>query len=387
VGQVKNKNQAPTPPYTMITSPAALESLVAKIKNSMMLAIDLEADSMFHYQEKVCLIQIAVEHLTAVIDPLAVKDLSILKPLFHDDKICKVLHGADYDVRSLYRDFGITINNLFDTQLACMYLGYKETGLESIVAQHFNVELNKTFQKKDWSQRPLPEEMVAYGACDVVFLIPLAKILIKQLELNKRLTWVQEQCVLLSQVRPNENNHAPMFLKVKGAGRLSPRQLAVLESLLETRHRIAAQKDRPLFKIIGNSTLLKLATQIPATMDELKDSRILSDKQLAMYGKLILTAILDAKSIPDGKLPSYPRRKSPRLSPRVPQRVKTVRLWRDKLAARMGLDPALLLNRTLIKEIAVHHPTSIQSLAATPGMHQWQVDAFGSKIVELMKSS
>ena len=75
--------------------------------------------------------------------------------------IQKVFHGADYDVRSLYRDFKININNLFDTELACRFLGFKASGLDAVLTKRYNVHLNKKYQRKDWSKRPLPEEMVA----------------------------------------------------------------------------------------------------------------------------------------------------------------------------------------------------------------------------------
>lgn len=384
MGQEKKMNAAQAPPCEMITTPQALSDLVARIRGCEMVAIDLEADSMFHFQEKVCLIQMAAGGYTAVIDPLTVEDLSSLKPLCQDPAVCKVLHGADYDVRSLYRDFGITINNLFDTQLASMYLGYKETGLESVVSHRFGVDLDKKYQKKDWSRRPLPDEMIAYAACDVVFLVPLAKMIMKELQTKKRLAWVLEECDLLSRVRPINNNGAPMFLKVKGAGRLTPRQLATLESLLQVRKNIAIQKDRPLFKIISNVTLLKLATHAPMTMATLKKSELLSDKQISMYGKSILKAIQEAGVIPQENLPAYPRRKSPRMSPRVPGRVKAIREWRDRMAERMKMDPALLLNRALIRDIAVQKPTSVETLADVPGIHHWQVEAFGAKITEII---
>jgi len=319
-----------------------------------------------------------------VIDPLAVTDLSVLAPMFADEGICKVFHGADYDVRSLYRDFGIVINNLFDTQLACMYLGYAETGLEAVVAQRFGAELNKKFQKKDWSQRPLPDEMVTYAASDVLYLIPLAEALRGELENQGRLPWVLEGCCHLSQVRPQENQH-PLFLRFRGAGRLTPRQLAVLEALLHVRDTIARQKDRPLFKIISNAALLKIATSQPATVKQLKSSSALSGKQLDMYASAIIKAVNEAMDIPDDQLPRYPRKRAPRLSPRIPRRVSALRTWRDKVAEELSLDPALLFNKSLIREIAIHKPDSIQTLQAVENMHQWQTDAFGEQILSVLK--
>jgi ribonuclease D len=384
VGQEKNGAAPAAPQYHIINTNEALNDFIRAANSARMVAVDLEADSMFHYREKVCLIQMAANGHNVVIDPLEVSDLSPLRPLFADETVRKVFHGADYDVRSLYRDFDITINNLFDTQLASMYMGYKETGLESVVSHRYGVELNKKFQKKDWSQRPLPDEMIAYAASDVVFLIPLAKALTEELQAKGRLAWVEEECRLLSRVRPPQNNDAPLFLKVKGAGHLTPRQLAVLEALLQVRNLAARHKDRPLFKIISNAALIKLAVTAPTSLKALQQANMLSDRQVDMYGHDIVAAVTGAKQIAREELPIYPRQRSPRLSPRVPGRVKALRIWRDKVAEKLELDPALLFNKALIRDIAIQKPRTEAELAAVQGIHQWQVRSYGNQILNII---
>ena len=382
MGQEKNQKRASHVEYQLIENAGDLTAFIHKALEARMIAVDIEGDSMFHFQEKVCLIQMAANGHTAVIDTLAVSDLSGLKPLFASPSICKVIHGADYDVRSLYRDYGIEIQNLFDTQLASMYIGWQETSLEAVVARCFDVELDKRCQKKDWSRRPLPGDMAAYAASDVVHLIPLAKALTKELDKCGRLDWVREECRLLSQVRPTENNDAPLFMKFKGAGRLQPRQLAALETLLQLRQAIARQKDRPLFKIIGNATLKKIAVALPTSIKQLKESRELSDKQFDMYGNAVMEALRNVHRIPEDQLPHYPRQRSPRLSSRVPPRVKRLRTWRDQKAADLGLNPALVLNRALIKAVAVENPKNKVELKKIEGLHQWQSKVFGDEILK-----
>jgi len=373
------------PDYRLVNTVEGLEGFVRQAGAAGMVAVDLEADSMFHYREKVCLVQMAANGHTVVIDPLKVPDLSPLKPIFEDQRILKVFHGADYDIRSLYRDFGININNLFDTQLASMYLGHPATSLESVVANRFGVELNKKYQKKDWSQRPLPEEMVAYAASDVIYLIPLAKALIAELESKGRLSWVVESCLTLSRVRPPETDHVPMFLRFRGAGKLSSRQLAVLEALLHARDALARQKDRPLFKVLGNRVILKMAYAMPASIEALKNSQILTQKQINMYGKILVAAVTKALQLPDAQLPVYPRRKSPRLSSRIPPRVNALRQWRDQLAVDLDLDPALLFNKAMLRELARLKPRHSKEMQQIPNIHHWQIEAFGEQIVALLK--
>src|SRR5512142_1430926 len=117
----------------IIRTPERLVRLVKKFSRDAVLAFDLEADSMHHYREKVCLIQVATSSEAHLIDPLALSDLSPLSSLLANPSICKIFHGADYDVRSLRRDFSLEINNLFDTMIACQFLGEKEVGLAAVL--------------------------------------------------------------------------------------------------------------------------------------------------------------------------------------------------------------------------------------------------------------
>jgi len=95
--------------YKIIDTVAGLEKAVRVLEKGKTIAVDMEADSMYHFKEKVCLIQMATKKSSILIDPLYVKDLSSLKPLFSNPDIKKIFHGADYDVRSLFRDFTIEI--------------------------------------------------------------------------------------------------------------------------------------------------------------------------------------------------------------------------------------------------------------------------------------
>jgi ribonuclease D len=185
----------------MIESREALLRLVEKLAGETVLAWDLEADSLHHYREKVCLIQIATSTEVFLVDPLAVPDISALAALLENPAIRKVFHGADYDIRSLYRDFSLSVHNLFDTMIACQLLGEKEVGLAAVLKKRFGAELDKRYQKADWSRRPLNAGMIAYAAADPSYLVALYRQLEKELAGRGRLSWVEEECLLLSEVR------------------------------------------------------------------------------------------------------------------------------------------------------------------------------------------
>ena len=374
------------PAYHFIRTPAELERFVSRISQEKIIAVDLEADSMFHFQEKVCLLQMAGNGENVVIDPLEVNDLSALAPIFKDKDVCKVFHGSDYDVRSLYRDFSIEINNLFDTQLASMFMGERETSLGAVVCNRFGIQLDKRYQKKDWSQRPLPEGMIEYAASDVYHLIPLARMLMDELEGKGRLDWVKEECDYLSDVRPMENGSDPLFLRFRGAGRLPRRNLAALEGLLQYRRELAAKKDRPLFKVFSNTTLLKIATEMANSPQAMEAARCLSAKQIRIYGKPLSGIVKKANALADKDLPTYPRKRRPSVSPKVPERIKVIKAWRDRLAESMELDPALLFNKALMTAIAVKKPAEIQGLRTVEGIRNWQVKAFGEEVLTVLSA-
>jgi ribonuclease D len=371
--------------YRLISTDSELKSFVGLLEKEETIAVDLEADSMYHYKEKVCLIQIATQEANVIIDPLQIRDLSPLEPFFMRRDIRKIFHGADYDIRSLYRDFSIEINNLFDTQIACRFLGLRETGLEAVLQKHFNIVLDKKYQKKDWSKRPLSEDMMEYAARDAYYLVPLANFLEKELEEKGRLSWVWEECDDLSKVRAAAYDSEPLYLKFKGSGRLSPRNLAVLEMLLQFRKELAEKKDRPLFKIFGNDSLLKIAKAKPRSLAHLERLNAISRKQMGMYGSELVEIVKKALEIPEENLSFYPRKKGPILSPEVPERVKSLKHWRDAKAQKLRMDPALICNKSLISTIAIKNPGTVKELEEILEMKKWQQKAFGKEIIAVLK--
>jgi len=364
-----------------------LADALADLCRHRLIAVDLEADSMFHFKEKICLIQIATETSSYIIDPLSIPDLSTLSEIFSNPDMVKILHGADYDIRSLHRDYGITIANLFDTEMASRFLGNAETGLNTVLQKRFGVFLEKKYQKKDWSQRPLPAAMIEYAAKDTQYLIPLYGAHLKELTDKGRLEWVLEECRDLTLVRSSSANERPLFLKVKGAGRLDPRSLAVLETLLEFRRTLAEAKDRPLFKVMGTAALIKIAIAQPATLEQLIETRVLSEKQINMYGPAMVKRIRDALDLPADALPRYPRFRTRRISNEESARLKRLRQWREQKAKNLEIDSGVLINNAALSAIAEADPKTSENLNALPMLKNWQKKALGPDILSVLAHS
>jgi ribonuclease D len=226
--------------------------------------------------------------------------------------------------------------------------------------------------------------MLDYAARDVVHLIALADILQKELSRKGRLEWVDEECRLLSKVRSDLPENEPLFVRCKGAGRLDPRSLAVLEELLKLRLKAAEKKNRPVFKIMSTRSLLEISKKKPSSAKHLQNLQLLSSKQISMYGEKIIYAVQTGMRIPEKRLPVYPRRRSPVLKPEIPARVRAIKKWRDSVAEELQIDPAMLLNKAMMTAIAVGKSHDLKTLGKVEGIRNWQKKEFGKKIVEIL---
>lgn len=375
----------PTTP--LIDSQQAFECFLNRLKDIELLAIDVEADSLFHFRPKICLMQMATPEDIALIDPLRVPDLSALKAVVEHPNILKIFHGADYDIRSLNRDFGFNVHPIFDTELASRFLGVRHTGLDAVLSSRFGIEVDKRFQKKDWSKRPLSDEMIHYAAQDVRFLIPLYRVLQAELQEKGRIDWVKEECERLSDVRYKAEEESPRFLRVKGAGKLKPRSLSVLEELLKLRDREAQLLDRPPFKVFDNQALLSIATALPQTLEELKSLRALSPKQIARFGEAVVDIVREQFRKSENELPHFPKNGPSINDPNCSVRLALLKKMRALAAEELGMDPGQLCNNALLGRIAAQSSLSLKTLADMEEMKGWQLAVLGRRILDTLSQA
>lgn len=368
----------------LIDSGEALAAFVDSLQRIDVLAVDLEADSLYHYQEKICLLQLATETRIALVDPLGTSEMSLLKPVFEKPDVLKIFHGADYDIRSLFRDFGFCVGPIFDTELASRFLGNRHSGLEAVLKERFGVQVDKRFQKKDWSKRPLSDEMLHYAAQDVQYLIPLHRMLHQELMHCGRLDWVREECERLSRVRYADDADEPHFLRFKGAGKLKPKSLSALEELLIFRDREARKADKPAFKILENRALMAVASSMPATLNALKSLQVLSPRQIDRFGRELVDIVQRQGRKPADQLLCFPHNGSPNRDPKHTERLGMLKQLRSRLAESLAIDPGLLCNNVLLGKIAGSEALSIEGLSMLDGMKKWQIDLLGPRILETL---
>lgn len=368
-------------PIPILTTTAEVAELAEELARQPAIAVDLEADSMHSYREKVCLLQFSTPQQTVLVDPLVGADLAALAPVLADPGIRKIFHAADYDLRCLYRDFGFSVRGLFDTMVACQFLGEEKVGLADVLGKYYGITLDKKYQRADWSLRPLSAEMIRYAAEDTRHLHRLAERLEERLREKNRLSWVAEEFALLEQVRFSETA-GPLFLRAKGAAALGRRQLAVLEALLQWRNGEAQRRDCPPFKVLGNAALIELAKSAPKTLQGLVGSEGISPRVADRYGKQLLQTIEAALSLPERDLPVFPRGERREKDPEAERRFRLLREWRQQQAEILAMDPGIVINNATLEEVARRYPLSPAALAQVPGMKNWQRQAFGADLLQ-----
>lgn len=368
-----------SPEIPIITDPAQLADLAAELERETAIAVDLEADSMHSYKEKVCLLQFSTPARTVLVDPLALPDLDPLKPVLADPGIRKIFHAADYDIRCLHRDFAIEISGLFDTMICCQFLGEKKIGLADILKKYFQVILDKKYQRADWSKRPLEPGMIRYAAEDTRHLHRLAELLEEKIDEKGRAHWVAEEFEFLEQVRHNNNDPGPRSLRIKGARKLKPRQLGILEELLAWREGEAERRDTPPFKVMGNNQLLELARTGPADIRNIKAIKGFPPRLADRYGRKLLQAIKRGRAIPEADLPSFPTTRRPVPDPETDRLVKKLKAWRTRKAEELGMDPGIVINNALLEELTKKRPADM-----TGNLKKWQQEVLGPDIKEIV---
>jgi ribonuclease D len=368
----------------LLTSSSEVADLARTLRSHPIIAVDLEGDSMHSFQEKVCLLQFSWGQETALLDPLPGADISPLRASLADPDICKIFHAADYDIRCLARDFDIQIHGLFDTMIASQLLGESKVGLGDVLNKYFGVELDKQYQRADWSKRPLPAPMLHYAAEDTRYLEDLMGILHSSLKEKDRLWWAEEEFRLLEEVRFSPPQ-GPACLQIKGAAALNPRQLETLEQLLNWRNAKARKRDYPVYKIMSNKALLALAAAMPHSEAQLDKVEAVPPKLRQRHTGTILECVASALERSQEELPVAPQRRRREVDPAAEERFKRLKQWRSRKAQELELDPGILVNNSILSQIAYLQPDDCTELEQIEGMRNWQRQVLGPQLVAELK--
>jgi ribonuclease D len=379
---------AAAPRFTLISGTESFRNVLRRLDSSSRMAIDIEADSLYHYYEKVCLIQISSDSDTYILDPLKIEGIEALAPLMADASVEKVFHAASYDFYCLRRDYGFAFRNVFDTHIAAQLLGYEFLGLSVLMEELLGIHHSKRRQRDDWSRRPLKPEQLEYAAMDTHHLLRLRDTLEAELQRKGRWAWANEEFeTAVSVERLPKEFDTEGFRSIKGCRDMQIEEQILLRALYILRDQIARELDVPPFKALNNSVLIDLTQRPPRDSKEVFNRPGVSYRVARKYAPDILRTIQQARQQDPAQLqpPARNNWKSPNRETK--HRMDALRTWRQSKAKELDLQVGVVFPANLLENLAEAHPADLEGLQNLPGMRRWRVQEFGEEVLGLINNN
>ena len=367
------------PPPVWVDKPGSLKQMLADLASQPRVAVDTESNSLHAYREQVCLIQFSTPKTDYVVDPLALDELSALGPIFSNPDVEKIFHASEYDLICLRRDFRFQFSNLFDTMHAARVLGYPFVGLDNLLAEKFQFEMDKRHQKADWAMRPLTAAQLDYARLDTHFLFDLRNVLDAELREKGRLDIAREDFVRACRVYPPEEKvNGTSWRRFSLRKDVTPRDLTVLSELCITRDRIAERMNRPVFKVISDAVLLDIARRLPEKDVDLAGLG-LSPKQIRLWGSEVLEAVRRGTVAP-----LIAREQVKRPNEAVLKRLHRLKSWRKRVAEEYQVESDIVLPKVYLNRLAEQPPGSLQELESLMHESPTRFRRYGEQIYRLL---
>ncbi len=308
-------------------------------------AIDTEADSLHRYRESLCLIQFTAGGECVLIDPLSIDDLSPLDEYLRDATVW--MHGADYDMTMLKREFGSLPETVYDTQIGARLLGVEKFGLGNLVEHYFDIVLSKSSQKADWGKRPLSDKMIDYALNDVRYLLEMGDIIVTRLKEKGRYEWFTESCEAAREKVAERDDSKDEQWRINGSGKLDPHGLAYLRALWNWRDKEAESWDKPSFMVAPNRVLIEWSMLLASGKKVDLPNHYRSDRV-----KRFREMLAETKALPKSEWPARPVTKRRKRDRDFDDRVDSIIARRNAVSSELGIDGSLIASRSVIESIA-----------------------------------
>src|SRR5450432_1619381 len=359
----------------LINTDSVLREFLDHIREQKSFAYDSEFIGELSYHPRLCVIQAATTQRIGLIDPIAQIDLAPFWELLCDEQIEKIVHAGEQDIEPVHRLTGSPAKNIFDTQIAAGFVALAyPIGLSKLVLELLGVKIGKGLTFSHWDQRPLSAQQLKYAADDVRYLPAVRAELVNRLKARGHCAWAKEECDSLCD--PDRYGFHPerYFLRVRGAGALSPASLSVLRELTIWRDAAARAHDLPARSLLKDDILVDMARSPIKSVDRLSRVKGLPRPLEAEHGTAIVEATLRALAIPSNERPVA---KSIDATPTERFGAESLYAVAAALCAAQSIDPALVTSRQEVSELyhalASGHSTS--DFGLTSG---WRAAACGN---------
>ncbi len=357
----------------LITTTESLATLCRSLAAESFITVDTEFMRESTYWPDLCLIQVAGETLTGLIDPMAPGiDLQPFFDLMNDANVLKVFHAARQDIEIMVHRAGIVPHPVFDTQIAAMVCGFgDQVGYEAIVRRLAKEQIDKSSRFTDWSRRPLTDKQLIYALADVTHLRVVYEGLKKELDKTGREHWLREEMDILTNPATYRTEPEDAWKRIKVRLR-SKKQLGVLVQVAAWREREARDKNVPRSRVLKDDALAEVAVQSPQTREALNQLRALP-KGIATsrIGDAILKAVKDGLDMDPKSLPQ-PDDGRDDMSEATQAAAEVLKLALKVVCEKEGIAPKLVASSSDIEAIAESDTADVHM------MHGWRRELFGN---------
>jgi ribonuclease D len=340
--------------YQLIEDEISLQKLCQQYNNAEILAIDTEFVRTRTLYPKLGLLQIFDGKQLALIDPVAINDLSPFWQLMINENIVKVLHACSEDLEVFLTSANCKPVNLIDSQIVMSFLGHGLSMGYAAMVEHFTgIELDKSESRTDWIKRPLTQKQLDYASADVDYLFQLYPKFITEIEQAGQLDYAKQETQLLIERKFTPIDEDNLYCQMKLACRLNSKQLNTLKHLVRWRFQQAKKRDLPIGFVAKDHTLMAIAQHNPQTIEAMNRVKGAELLDIRHKGKTMLTIVKLALETDESDYPKTIARLDE--YPGYKQLFKTVKAFIVVIAEKNGLAIENLASKKQINQFLTWH--------------------------------
>lgn len=367
--------------YTYIKDKQELEKLCDDLSGLEWIAIDTEFIGENTFFTELCLIQIASQNGIFLVDTIKINEIKCFLNLIENEKILKITHAGDNDYRIFFELFGVIPRNIFDTQIAAGFLGYRfPISFKDLLFNELKKNISKSYSVVDWKMRPLPDYFINYVIEDVIYLFELYQSLHKKLELHKRLGWCQEE---FSKICNNNYFQIPPdrdFLTHPLNSKLDRKGKLYLLRLINWRLDVAKTKNISKEAVIQQKYFPVIVKGLTKDLKELEQSRRLPGGILKKHGEKLLEIANTPMSVNEEKIINQVKKAE---KEDTVQALNFEILYQivSLVCNRQNIAIDLVLPRGILKQIKADSRKGIQLI-----VNSWRKEFLGSAIIHFFNN-
>lgn len=295
--------------YQVVSDTPSLEALCGLLSQAKVITLDTEFVRTRTLKPQLGLLQVFDGKHLALIDPVAIDDLSAFCTILSNPDLLKVLHACSEDLEALWYNMGIVPQPLFDTQFAASILDKGASiGYANLVESLFSVTLDKGESRTDWMARPLSINQLDYAAADVTYLMAIYDELSEELDKRnlRHCVLAESESLILRKTKPFPAEFA--YLTISNNWKLNARSLYALKLLAKWRLEVARERDIAINFVLKEVAMLEIAMKLPQNSNALFQCNNVFPRQLRLYAKDVLTIVEQARMADETLFVARPKR-------------------------------------------------------------------------------